>query len=138
MWNHPVDSGEIENSTTTGPAGPGHVSGVAREDDAWVVHGAAASVGGSHVCSCSEVHTEVAHVPRQNVCMVVIRQGDYDGLVRFCRSATQEWSFHNTVQISTLITNVTWRRLRYGDQAAVCVGLAAAHSGCQHKKKSSV
>ena len=61
------------------------------------------------MCSCSEVCTNVAHVPRQRVWMVVcitIRQGDSDGLVRFCLSATLEWSIHNTMQISTLITNV--------------------------------
>ena len=28
-----------------------------------------------------------------------------DVFVRCCRSATPEWSIHNTIQISTLITN---------------------------------
>ena len=50
----------VENSSATAPTGPGYVSGVAREDDAWIVPGAAARVGGSHVCSCSELYTECA------------------------------------------------------------------------------
>ena len=46
-----------------------------RVDRSWP----AASVGGSHVCSCSEENTDCAHAPRQNVWMVVCvttRQGD--------------------------------------------------------------
>ena len=61
------------------------------------------------MCPCFNFFTDCAHALRQNVWMVVcvsIRKGDSDGLVRFCRSATQEWSIHSTMQISTLITNV--------------------------------
>ena len=67
-------------------------------------------------------------------------------LLRFCRSATLEWSTHNTMLISTLITNVgkcNPETKNIEDGAAFdmeikqrfCVGLAATHNGCQHKKE---